>query len=78
LVFLALVAAPIGLAGGLGLARALISAFTRQDFYLPFVITPGGLGLAIATYLAAVTLAAVMVAQRIWHFDLVAVLKTRD
>ena len=78
LMLLALVAAPIGLAGGFALAHALVTAFTRQDFYLPFVISSGGLGLAFATYLAAVALAAAMVAQRIWRFDLVAVLKTRD
>jgi putative ABC transport system permease protein len=78
LVLLALVAAPVGLAGGFALARALVAAFTRQDFYLPFVISAGGLGLAFAAYLAAVTLAAAMVAHRIWRFDLVAVLKTRD
>jgi putative ABC transport system permease protein len=75
---LALVAAPIGLAGGFALAHALVAAFTRQDFYLPFVISSSGLGLAFAAYVAAVALAAAMVAQRIWHFDLVAVLKTRD
>jgi putative ABC transport system permease protein len=78
LVFLALIAAPIGLAGGFALAHALVAAFTRQDFYLPFVISSGGLGLAFTTYLVAVALAAAMVAQRIWRFDLVAVLKTRD
>jgi putative ABC transport system permease protein len=78
LVSLALVAAPIGVAGGFGLAHALVAAFTRQDFYLPFVIGPSGLGLAFTTYLAAVILAAAMVAQRVWRFDLVAVLKTRD
>jgi putative ABC transport system permease protein len=78
LVLLALVAAPIGLAGGFALAHALVAAFTRQDFFLPFVINPAGLGLAFATYVVAVALAAAMVAQRIWRFDLVAVLKTRD
>jgi putative ABC transport system permease protein len=78
LLFLALVAAPIGVAGGVALAHALIAAFTRQDFYLPFVISASGLGLAFATYLAALTLAAAMVAQRVWRFDLVTVLKTRD
>jgi putative ABC transport system permease protein len=78
LVLLALVATPVGVGGGFALAHALAAAFTRQDFYLPFVISPGGLGLAFTTYMAAVTLAAAMVAQRIWRFDLVAVLKTRD
>jgi putative ABC transport system permease protein len=75
---LALAAAPIGVLGGFGLARALVAAFTRQDFYLPFIISPSGLGTAFITYLCAVLAAAALVAQRIWRFDLVAVLKTRD
>jgi putative ABC transport system permease protein len=78
LVFLALIALPIGVAGGFSLAHMLVAAFTRQDFYLPFVISPSGLGLAFATYFAAVVMATAMVAQRIWRFDLVTVLKTRD
>jgi putative ABC transport system permease protein len=78
LVLLALIAVPIGILGGFALAKALVTAFARQDFYLPFTISPSGLGLAFTTYLAAVMLATVMVAQRIWQFDLVAVLKTRD
>jgi putative ABC transport system permease protein len=42
------------------------------------VITPSGLGVAFATYIGAVCIAVVLVVQRIWRFDLVAVLKTRD
>jgi putative ABC transport system permease protein len=75
---LALAATPLGVLGGFALADALITAFTRQDFYLPFHITAKGLGVAFTTYLSAVILAAALVAQRIWRFDLVAVLKTRD
>jgi len=78
LALLALVATPIGVIGGFALAHALVAAFTRQDFYLPFVINPAGLGLAFTTYMTAVALAAGLVAQRIWRFDLVAVLKTRE
>jgi hypothetical protein len=75
---LALAATPLGVLGSFALADALITAFTRQDFYLPFHITAKGLGVAFTTYLSAVILAAALVAQRIWRFDLVAVLKTRD
>ena len=78
LVLLALVATPIGVWGGTALAHALVTAFSRQDFYLPFVVTPRGLGISFATYLGAVVVAAMLVAQRIWSFDLVAVLKTRE
>jgi putative ABC transport system permease protein len=78
LVLLALVATPLGVAGGFALAHALVTALARQDFYMPFTISPSGMGLAFSTYLGAVILATAMVAQRIWKFDLVAVLKTRD
>jgi putative ABC transport system permease protein len=78
LLFLTLVAAPVGGLGGFTLGHALVDAFTRQDFYLPFLLSDRSLGVSFATYLSAVIVAVTMVAQRIWKFDLVAVLKTRD
>jgi putative ABC transport system permease protein len=78
LIGLAVLAAPIGIAAGFGLAHALVTAFTRQDFYLPFAITPRGIGISCTVYLAAVTVAAAFSVHRIWRFDLVAVLKTRE
>jgi putative ABC transport system permease protein len=78
LVFLAVLATPIGVWGGTALAHALVTAFARQDFYVPFAITARGLGTSFAAYLAAVVVAAMLVAQRIWRLDLVAVLKTRE
>jgi putative ABC transport system permease protein len=78
LLWLAVVAVPLGIAGGIALAHALVNAFTRQDFYVPFVITPGGVGMSCGVYLGAVTVAAALSVQRIWRFDLVAVLKTRE
>ena len=78
LVFLALVAMPLGVLGGIGMSKALVAAFTRQDFYLTFVITPKGWGIAVTAYLGAVLVAAALVAQRVWKLDLVSVLKTRE
>jgi len=78
LLWLAALAVPLGIAGGVALAHALVAAFMRQDFYLPFVITPRGLGISCGVYLAAVGAAAALSVQRIWRFDLVAVLKTRE
>lgn len=75
---LALVALPVGVLGGVALARALANAFARQDFYVPFVLTSQGLGISCGAYLAAVGIASVLVVRRIWGFDLVAVLKTRE
>jgi hypothetical protein len=60
------------------LGKALVAAFSRQDFYMPFTITAKGLGLAFASYMSAVILATAMVVQRIWKLDLVTVLKTRE
>ena len=64
--------------GGTALAHALVTAFARQDFYVPLAITAQGLGISFSAYLAAVAIAAMLVVQRIWRFDLVAVLKTRE
>ncbi len=44
LLFLALLATPVGVAGGLAIVKAMVVAFGRQDFYLPFMITANGLG----------------------------------
>jgi putative ABC transport system permease protein len=78
LIFLALLAMPVGVMLGLGLVKELVTAFTRQDFYLPFLITARGLAIAVTTYLGAVILATALVSQRIWRLDLVTVLKTRE
>jgi putative ABC transport system permease protein len=78
LLLLSVIAWPFGVFGGLGLAHVLQRAFTKQDFYIPFTITPGGLGRAFAIYGAAVLAAALLVAPRVWRFDLVEVLKTRE
>jgi putative ABC transport system permease protein len=78
LVFLGLLATPVGVLGGLGLARALVAAFARQEMQLPMIIPPQGYGVAFAVYLAAIAAAAAIVGQRIWRLDLVAVLKTRE
>jgi putative ABC transport system permease protein len=51
LLFLALLATPVGVAGGLAIVKAMVVAFGRQDFYLPFMITANGLGLAFTAYL---------------------------
>jgi putative ABC transport system permease protein len=78
LALLALLAVPIGIGGGCVLGAVLISAFEKQDFYLPYQVTPHGIGIALLAYLIAVLLAATLVAQRVWRLDLVTVLKTRD
>lgn len=78
LLILALLAAPLGVLGGIGLAKALVAGFAQQDMQLPMIIAPRSYGVAISTYLAAVGAAAALVGARIWSLDLVAILKTRE
>ncbi|HWA62830.1 MAG TPA: FtsX-like permease family protein [Caulobacteraceae bacterium] len=78
LMFLALLATPVGVAGGLGLAQLLSAAFSRQEMQLPMIISARGYGIAFSAYLVAVILAAVLVGRRVWTLDLVSVLKTRE
>ncbi|MFZ5719728.1 MAG: FtsX-like permease family protein [Pseudomonadota bacterium] len=78
LAILALAAAPLGVLGGQGLAHGLVAAYSREELRLPTVISAQSYGVALAAYLAAVALGAVLVARRIWQLDLVAALKTRE
>jgi putative ABC transport system permease protein len=78
LLVLTIAAIPLGLLGGQGLAHGLVAAYSRDDIRLPAIIDASSYGAALAAYLLAVLLAAAIVARRIWRFDLIAVLKTRD
>lgn len=78
LLLLALAAIPVGWLGGVALATGLVTAFARQEMQLPLIITARSYGVAFALYLAVVTAASAMVGQRIWHFNLVTVLKVRE
>jgi putative ABC transport system permease protein len=72
------IAIPAGLAAGYGLAALLVPAFDREMFRLPLVVGPWTYGYAAAAALAAFALSSLIVARRIRHLDLVAVLKTRE
>jgi putative ABC transport system permease protein len=78
LALLAVIATPLGILGGQGLAQLLVQAFQHQDLRLPAIITPGAYGRSVLTYVIAVAVAAGLVTQRVWTLDLVAVLKTRE
>lgn len=78
LVILALAAIPLGLAGGYGMAHALVAAYSRDEVRLPAIIGPRSYGLSLAAYLAAVSLGGLLVARRIYTLDLISVLKTRE
>lgn len=78
LMLLAIVATPLGILGGVAMARGLVAAFSRQEMQFPFVITPRSYGLAIGAYLGAVLFAAALTGRRVWSLDLVTALKTRE
>jgi putative ABC transport system permease protein len=78
LVLVALAAIPLGVLGGQALAHGLVAAYSSDRVRLPAVINAQSYGVGIAAYLSAVVLGGVLVAQRIWGLDLVAVLKTRE
>lgn len=78
LAILALVAIPVGALGGQALAHGLVAAYSRDELRLPAVINAGSYAMAVGLYLVIVAAACGLVARRIWAFDLVAVLKTRE
>ncbi len=76
--FLLLLAIPLGLAIGYGLCAALIPVFDRELFRLPLVLDKWSYVYPVAAALFAATVSSWLVARRIKHLDLIAVLKTRE
>jgi putative ABC transport system permease protein len=75
---LTLCAIPVGLAMGYGMCAALVPIFDRELFRLPLVFgTQTFIYPIIATLISAI-LSALLVARRLRHLDLIAVLKTRE
>ena len=75
-----LVAAGIVAGFGLGAAacRALVPLFDRELFRLPFALSDETFGFAAVVTIAAAAVSGLLVARRMRHLDLVAVLKTRE
>lgn len=71
-------AIPLGLAIGYGLSAALVPVFDREMFRLPLVITNATYVWAASATVVAAVLSGLLVARRIRHLDLIAVLKTRE
>lgn len=78
LLLLGLIAIPVGFVGGDLFVKLLVSAYERDELRLPATVTGATYGVALVAYLASIGAAAVIVGQRIWKLDLVAVLKTRE
>jgi putative ABC transport system permease protein len=75
---IALLAAPVGVAGGIGIAHGLAAAFARDELRFPVTITTRTVGVSLIAYAVSVSVAALMLVRQLWSLDLVAVLKTRE
>jgi len=75
---LTLWAIPLGLAIGYGLCALLVPAFDREMFRLPLVVGKWTYVYPVVSALAAALGSGLLVARRLRHLDLVAVLKTRE
>ncbi len=75
---LTLCAIPVGLAMGYGMCAALVPIFDRELFRLPLVFGTQTFVYPIIATLISAILSALLVARRLRHLDLIAVLKTRE
>ncbi|HEY0664991.1 MAG TPA: FtsX-like permease family protein [Gallionella sp.] len=75
---LTLCAIPVGLAIGYGMCLALVPIFDRELFRLPLVFGAQTFIYPIIATLISAILSALLVARRLRHLDLIAVLKTRE
>jgi putative ABC transport system permease protein len=71
-------AIPLGLAIGYGLCAMLVPAFDRELFRLPLVVGKWSFVYPVVAALVAAAASGLLVAHRIKHLDLIAVLKTRE
>jgi putative ABC transport system permease protein len=78
LALLTLVALPLGLVIGYGLADLIVRLYDTELYRFPLVILPRTYALACLTVVAAATLSGLVVRRRLGRLDLVAVLKTRE
>ena len=78
LVVLTLVALPVGLLIGTGLARGIITAASTETVRLPFVIGARSYATAVLVVLISSTVSFAVVSRGLRHLDLLGVLKARD
>lgn len=76
--FLVLIAIPVGMVAGSGLAWWIAQEMTTDFFRLPYVISARSYGMCALILLVIAAASALIVRRRIDHLDIVAVLKTRE
>ncbi|MGA0610769.1 FtsX-like permease family protein [Caldimonas sp. KR1-144] len=75
---LLLAAVPVGLALGYGLCAMLVPVFDRELFRLPLVLATPSFVWPVIVALVAAGSSGALVARRVRHLDLIAVLKARE
>lgn len=75
---LTIVAVPVGLVIGYGLASLVVTMFQTEMYRFPVVVGPRTYVAAAGVTLVAAALSGLIVRRRVDHLDLVAVLKTRE
>ena len=78
LAVLTLLAVPLGLVMGYGLAQFLVHAFDNELYRFPLVISNRTYAASAAIVLLAAVLSGLLVRRKLDHLDLVEVLKTRE
>ena len=75
---LTLIAVPLGLLLGYGLAALTVTAYDTEVYRFPLVVSARTYGLSALTVLLAAVLSGLVVRRRLDHLDLVEVLKTKE
>jgi putative ABC transport system permease protein len=78
LAVITVLALPLGMAIGYGLAAATVRAFDTDVYRLPLIVTTHTYAVAALTLLVTSLASALIVRERLDHLDLIAVLKTRE
>ena len=73
-----LMALPLGMLMGYGLANAIVELIKNDEFYFPVVIAPSTYAYAAWCVLIAGAVSALIVRRRVDQLDLIGVLKTRE
>ncbi|MEM7584022.1 MAG: FtsX-like permease family protein [Acidobacteriota bacterium] len=73
-----LIAVPLGLALGYGLAGLVVTAYDTEVYRFPLVVSARTYGFSALVVVLAAVLSGLVVRRRLDHLDLVEVLKTRD
>jgi putative ABC transport system permease protein len=78
LALLTLLAIPVGLLIGWGLAKLVMASVSNEFYRFPLVLTVDNVAVSTLILLAAAFLSGLAVRRKLDHLDLVAVLKTRE